>query len=84
MTRVHISVCFSPTVNDQGDVLLTEVKEGDWFEVMILIRQVHINLHQSGVARLETNIKVGTRLVKHSILSWKKKPPTKIIKLKNR
>ena len=69
MIRVHISVCFSPTVTDQGDVLLTEVKEGDWVEVMMLIRKVHINLHQTGVARLETNIRVGTRLVKHSILS---------------
>ena len=39
--------------------------EGPWNEVMELIGQFHETLHDSGVVRIQSNIRVGTRTDKH-------------------
>lgn len=36
--------------------------EGSWDEVMRLIGQAHVLLHQKGVLRVQTDIRVGSRL----------------------
>lgn len=36
--------------------------EGSWDEVMRLIGQAHVMLHQKGVLRIQTDIRVGSRL----------------------
>jgi uncharacterized protein YqgV (UPF0045/DUF77 family) len=40
---------------------LTLIKEGKWDEVMRLIGQAHTLVHQNGVARVQTDIRVGSR-----------------------
>ncbi|KAJ8143364.1 hypothetical protein OY671_003504 [Metschnikowia pulcherrima] len=38
---------------------------GPWSEVMELIGQFHEVLHESGVVRIQSDIRVGTRIDKH-------------------
>jgi uncharacterized protein (TIGR00106 family) len=35
--------------------------EGDWDEVMAAVKKCHEHLHQIGVQRISTNIRIGTR-----------------------
>lgn len=39
--------------------------EGPWSEVMELIGQFHEKLHKSGIVRIQSDIRVGTRTDKH-------------------
>jgi len=58
MLLVHL-VRFSAQV-----VLTTStlhVAEGSWDEVMRLIGQAHTMVHEKGVVRVQTDIRVGTR-----------------------
>lgn len=38
--------------------------EGDWDKVFEAIKQCHQRLHQMGVPRISTNIRIGTRIDK--------------------
>ncbi|KAL8653884.1 MAG: hypothetical protein Q9210_001835 [Variospora velana] len=38
--------------------------EGPWDEVMRLIGQAHVMLHKKGVMRIQTDIRVGSRIDK--------------------
>jgi uncharacterized protein (TIGR00106 family) len=40
---------------------LTSVTEGSWDEVMKVIGQCHSLLHQNGVVRIQSDIRVGSR-----------------------
>ena len=44
-----------------GDVLMLSCIEGSWDTVMRLIGQAHALLHQNGVVRVQSDIRVGTR-----------------------
>ena len=35
--------------------------EGEWDEVMAIIKRFHETLHENGVVRISSNIKIGTR-----------------------
>ena len=43
--------------------------EGSWDDVMRLIGQAHVLLHQKGVLRIQTDIRVGSRLIFHPALA---------------
>lgn len=48
--------------------------DGSWDEVMKLIGQAHTMLHEKGIIRIQTDIRVGTRYVsfrKNDLLSFK-------------
>lgn len=45
--------------------------EGEWDEVFRVIRTCHEMLHESGVARITTSIKVGTRTDKEQTMEDK-------------
>lgn len=38
-----------------------ERAEGSWDEVMRLIGQAHVMLHDQGIVRIQTDIRVGSR-----------------------
>ncbi|KAL8773829.1 MAG: hypothetical protein Q9194_004190 [Teloschistes cf. exilis] len=42
----------------------TESAEGSWDEVMRLIGQAHTMLHKKGIMRIQTDIRVGSRIDK--------------------
>ena len=46
---------------DPAKIKLTTSAEGTWAEVMHLIGQAHSLVHQNGVVRVQTDIRVGTR-----------------------
>ena len=39
--------------------------EGSWEEVMRVIGQAHVLLHEQGILRIQTDIRVGSRFVQH-------------------
>ena len=43
-----------------ADNVLTE---GSWDDVMRLIGQAHVMLHEQGIVRIQTDIRVGSRYV---------------------
>lgn len=45
----------------QTDVRERVCLEGRWEDVMRLIGQAHVMLHDQGVARIQTDIRVGSR-----------------------
>jgi len=45
--------------------------EGSWDEVHHLIGQAHSILHQQGVVRIQTDIRVGSRIDKHQTMEDK-------------
>ena len=45
--------------------------EGDWDEVFSAIKAVHADLHASGVARLSSSMRFGTRTDKHQTMQDK-------------
>jgi uncharacterized protein (TIGR00106 family) len=47
--------------------------EGEWSEVMDAIGKVHARLHELGVPRCATDIRIGTRTDKHGTMEDKVK-----------
>jgi uncharacterized protein YqgV (UPF0045/DUF77 family) len=53
LTRLTVKVVLT--------TLLYATTEGPWDEVMRLIGQAHTIMHEKGVVRVQTDIRVGTR-----------------------
>ena len=45
--------------------------EGEWDDVMAIIKRFHEILHENGVVRISSNIKIGTRTDKDSSIKSK-------------
>jgi len=45
--------------------------EGEWDEVFEVVRQCHQKLHDGGVARISSTLKVGTRIDKKATITDK-------------
>jgi uncharacterized protein (TIGR00106 family) len=60
ITHLAQSSHLSTTLHSAGTTI-----EGPWSEVMDLIGQMHQTLHDSGVVRIQSDIRVGTRIDKH-------------------
>ena len=41
--------------------------EGSWEEVMRVIGQAHVLLHEQGILRIQTDIRVGSRFVRSDV-----------------
>ncbi len=44
--------------------------EGSWDAVMKLIGQAHSMLHEKGIVRIQTDIRVGSRYVLPEVIGW--------------
>lgn len=44
--------------------------EGSWDAVMNLIGQAHSMLHEKGIVRIQTDIRVGSRYVLREVIGW--------------
>ncbi|WPK27679.1 hypothetical protein PUMCH_005076 [Australozyma saopauloensis] len=60
ITKLARSSHLNCTLHSAGTTI-----EGPWNEVMELIGQFHEKLHDSGVVRIQSDIRVGTRTDKH-------------------
>ena len=47
------------------------VIQGDWDEVFETVKKCHLKLHESGVLRIFTNMKIGTRIDKEQSMADK-------------
>ena len=47
------------------------VIQGDWEEVFATVKKCHLKLHESGVLRIFTNMKIGTRIDKEQSMDDK-------------
>ena len=47
------------------------VIQGDWEEVFETVKKCHLKLHESGVLRIFTNMKIGTRIDKEQSMDDK-------------
>ena len=47
------------------------VIEGEWDEVFETVKKCHLKLHDSGVVRIFTNMKIGTRIDKEQSMQDK-------------
>ena len=47
------------------------VIQGDWDEVFEIVKKCHLKLHESGVLRIFTNMKIGTRIDKEQSMADK-------------
>lgn len=45
--------------------------QGPWDDVFKVVKACHEGLHQSGIARVSSTLKVGTRTDKHSTMAQK-------------
>jgi len=45
--------------------------EGDWDEVMAAVKKCHAALHEMGVPRISTTLKLGTRVDRHQTMEDK-------------
>ena len=45
--------------------------EGEWDEVMAAIKQCHLKLHEMGVPRISTTVRVGTRIDREQTMTDK-------------
>jgi uncharacterized protein (TIGR00106 family) len=45
--------------------------EGDWDTVMAALKSCHVRLHEMGVPRIATNIRLGTRIDRESSMEAK-------------
>ena len=54
--RVLTEAGFTPHLHPYGTII-----EGDWDEVLTVIKRCHEVIHEMGVPRISTTIKLGTR-----------------------